>query len=496
VKKVWLTLFLMAPILTVAGLSVFILASLADPPVKQEPVGAGGGRSAGANFLGEWLAHRGEREEAELSGAMLEAERAHEAELVERGEIRELESNEPRMVRPESLDQGFIIVVRDLSDVSGANTPIYVASNHRGWNAAAQLMSSRSDMRWQLILPKPDSREPMEFKFTLGTWDAVELAADGSQIANRTLPLIDASRLAPGELPVLEFEVVQFREAPVDAGVSLRLNTYRSLEVTGDVRRMQVSGGAGSAAGIVRDALIWLPPGYNDPENADRRYPVLYMMDGQHVFEHQPGVPGEFGADEAATALIESGEIEPIIIVAIPHAERFRIEEYLPFGAIGGIEGRGGDYVAWMRREVMPRVERAFRVKTGPEHTAIGGASLGGTIAIYAATRHPEVFGKVIAESLPLLAVPESWRAWQEGVERWPSVVFIGMGDQEVGPGEPERNRRYVRAARELGERIRTEGGSNTRLRLVIGEGHVHNEPAWQERLPEALRHLFGRDRD
>ncbi|TVQ63216.1 MAG: hypothetical protein EA378_02700 [Phycisphaerales bacterium] len=495
-KKVWLTLFLMAPILTVLALIGFIFVSLADPPEKQEPVGAGGGQSAGANYLGEWLAERrerGEREEAGLAAEMREAERAYQDERDGPDNASDNTSdNASSMVRPESLEQGFIIVVRDRSDMSSGDRPVYLASNHTGWNASAQMMSPRSDMRWQLVLPKPSNREPLEFKFTLGSWNSVETTPEGADTDNRTLPMIDPSRLSPGEVPVFEFEVSTFREsAGAEADVSLRLNTYRPLEVTGTVRRMQVSGGAGGAAGMVRDALIWLPPGYEDESNAGRRYPVLYMMDGQHVFERQPGVPGEFGADESATRLIEAGEIEPIIIVAIPHAERFRIDEYLPFGELGGSQGRGGDYVEWLRREVMPRVERAFRIKTGPEHTAIGGASLGGTIAIYAATKHPSVFGKVIAESLPLLSLEDQWRHWANGVTTWPREIFFGMGDTETGAGEADRNRRYVRAVRELEEKIRDMGSDRVRTKLVIGEGHTHNEPAWEARLPEALRFLF-----
>lgn len=490
-KKVWLTLFLMAPILTVVALVGFIFVSLVDPPEKQEPVGAGGGRSAGANYLGEWLAERrerGEREEAGIGAEIREAERAYEAER----EASARQDARGDMVRPETLEQGFIIVVRDLSDTSSADRPVYLASNHTGWNASAQMMSARSDMRWQLVLPKPSNREPLEFKFTLGSWNSVETTPDGADTDNRTLPLVDASRLAPGEVPVFEFEVPAFREsADAESDVSLRLNTYRPLEVTGTVRRMQVSGGAGDAAGIVRDALIWLPPGYDEARHADRRYPVLYMMDGQHVFERQPGVPGEFGADETATSLLRAGEIEPIIIVALPHAERFRIDEYLPFGELGGRTGHGSDYVEWLRREVMPRVERAFRVKTGPEHTAIGGASLGGTIALYAAAKHPNVFGKVIAESLPLLSLEDEWRQWSNSVTTWPRKIYFGMGDTETGEGEAERNRRYVRAVRAFEEKIRDMGGDRVRTTLVIGEGHTHNEPAWEARLPEALRFLF-----
>src|SRR5690606_29958579 len=107
-----------------------------------------------------------------------------------------------------------------------------------------------------------------------------------------------------------------------DAG-NTRTGRYAPIEATGAVKRLEVQNG------VMRDALVWLPPGYDDPANADRRYPVLYLQDGQNVFDKPADglTPAEWGADETATRLIASGEIEPIIIVAIPNAGAGRVAE-------------------------------------------------------------------------------------------------------------------------------------------------------------------------
>lgn len=403
---------------------------------------------------------------------------------------------EPDMVQPETLPQGFVLVVDDKTRTATPDQPIYFASSINGWNPADPdfVLSPRSDTRWQIVIDRIPANTTIAFKMTMGGWDREELDGSGAPIDNRSLPKINRSRLAPGERPVIEISVPEFR-APVALSEQVRQSgPYRKLETTGDVRRLPVRGGAGGAEAMSRDLLVWLPPGYNDPANAGRSYPVLYMLDGQNIFEALPGLPDEWGADETATELIEAGKIEPLIIVGIPHAGQHRLTEYLPFGQIQGHSGDGANFVAWMRREVMPRVERAFRVRGGAENTGIGGASLGGAIALYASTSHPDVFGKAIVESLPLLSDNGvGARAYLDSVSAWPARVFVGMGGQEVGRGErdADRNAMYRAWAEEIDHRLAEAGLGDGDRRLRIDPDANHNELAWKARFPEAVTFLF-----
>jgi predicted alpha/beta superfamily hydrolase len=405
---------------------------------------------------------------------------------------------EPDMVQPELLPQGFVLVVEDMSRTATPDQPIYFASSINGWNPADPdyVLSPRSDTRWQIVIDKIPANTTIAFKVTMGGWDREELDESGSSIENRSLPKIDRSKLAPGERPVIEIKVPQFRIPAPLADVVRQSGPYRKLEVNGDVRRLPVQGGGGTGAieALTRDLLVWLPPGYHAPENAGRAYPVLYLMDGQNVFEALPGLPGEWGVDETATELIEAGAIRPLIIVGVPHAGENRLTEYLPFGSIQGNEAAGPEFVAWMRREVMPRVERAFRVASGPENTGIGGASLGGAISLYAATQHPDVFGRVIVESLPLL--PDNGnaaRAYLDSVSAWPGKVFVGMGGREISNNErdAERNAMYRAWAEELDARLAAAGLGADDRRLRIDADANHNELAWAARFPEAVKFLF-----
>ena len=380
----------------------------------------------------------------------------------------------PKMAQPESLADGFTIIVEDKSKQASTDSPIYIASSHNGWNPGDQAMklSRRSDMRWQIILPKPTLDSRMAFKFTRGSWDLVEVKADFSDIDNRLLPDVDVSKLAAGEKPVM--------------------NAYRPIKVgAGSVKRVEVVGGGGFVKN--RDVIVWLPPGYDDAANAKKTYPVLYMQDGQNLFEKLPGLPAEWSADETAARLIAEKKIEPIIIVGIPHAGDVRMAEYTPIAAYDGVTPRGKEYIDFVINEVKPRVDRSFRTSGGPENTAIGGASLGGLIALEAATEHPNVFGKVLAESTPMLAKNRMAFTHFATKKNWPKMVYFGMGGKEAGtdPKDAGMNQQYAASAGAFGEALKGRGFSTDRMMIKVEPDAVHNEEAWAGRFGAALEFLF-----
>lgn len=399
------------------------------------------------------------------------------------------------MVSPELLSQGFVVIVTDEAKMASASRPIYFASGANSWNPgdADYELSPRSDGRWQFVFPGNSLGENVEFKFTLGGWGSVETDPEGQDITNRQFPDVDRSTFKAGEQPVIELSIPKFRVGGEGHKIAAE---YRPLEVTGTVKRLQVAGGAGAANGTMRDLLVWLPPEY--AENPDASYPVIYMMDGQHVFQEHERAPAEWGADETATDLIASGKAKAFIIVAIPNSGAARTEEYVPGSTAEGAQifGKtpaGDDFIDWIAREVMPRVERGFRVKTGREHTGIGGASAGGLIALHAGLSRPDLFGLVLTESpaLQLDQLDLDMVSRAKAAETVPVKIFIGMGGSEHLPGSgfyDTNTKRHVKASEALRDAL--EGRSEVMLR--IDPEAVHNEQAWAERLPDAFGFLFG----
>jgi enterochelin esterase-like enzyme len=238
---------------------------------------------------------------------------------------------------------------------------------------------------------------------------------------------------------------------------------------------------------------VWLPPGYDNGENAGRHYPVLYLNDGQNLFEPATAFAGvEWQVDETADRLIRDGAVPPLIIVGMDNTGRERIREYMPYRSMHPrmLRVQGRHYPDFLMKEVMPFVEHNYRVATGPENTGLGGSSLGGLIALYTAMARPGVIGRLLLESPSLWASGRQLIRESRSVRIWPERIFLGVGTAEAG--NAERSRSVVDDVRELAAIMRRAVLSERRLRLVIKERAGHNEAAWAERFPEALGFLFG----
>jgi len=239
---------------------------------------------------------------------------------------------------------------------------------------------------------------------------------------------------------------------------------------------------------------VWLPPGYDDAENSERFYPVLYLNDGQNLFEASASFTGvEWQVDETADRLIRQGVIPPMIVVGLDNAGKDRLREYMPHRSMHPVMLRvqGRRYPDFLIKEVMPFVENNYRVATSPENTGLGGSSLGALIAQYTAMTRPGVFGRLLLES------PSLWTSNRQAIKEsrtvriWPERIYLAAGTAEGGSAE--RDRTVVDDVRELASILRRAVLSEKRLRLVIKDGSGHSEAAWAERLPEALQFLFGR---
>jgi predicted alpha/beta superfamily hydrolase len=238
---------------------------------------------------------------------------------------------------------------------------------------------------------------------------------------------------------------------------------------------------------------VWLPPGYDDPSNAGRRYPVFYLNDGQNLFEASTSFTGvEWQVDESGDRLIREGIVPPMIFVGIDNAAKDRFREYMPHRSLHPMMLRvqGTRYPTFLTKEVMPFVARNYRVASGPENTGLGGSSLGALISIFTAAVCPGVIGRLLLESPSLWASNRQLIRESRNVKRWPERVFLAAGTSEVG--RKDRDQSVVDDVREMAGILRHAGLDENRLRLVIEDGGTHHESAWARRFPEALTFLFG----
>ena len=236
-----------------------------------------------------------------------------------------------------------------------------------------------------------------------------------------------------------------------------------------------------------RDVTVYLPPGYD--ESPERDYPVLYLHDGQNLFDPLTSfVPGRtWRVAETADAVIGAGEIEPLIIVGIANTGENRLAEYTPtrdWRMGGGDAQRYGDLLA---NELLPFIAETYRVKAGAHHTGLGGSSLGGLVTLYLGLRHPGVFGRLAVMS------PSVWWNHKSIVgyvnERGPGIlhkprIWLDVGDSE--------GRRTLADAELLEKRLLANGWrTGVDLHYERVHGGTHDEAAWALRVGPMLRFLF-----
>lgn len=260
---------------------------------------------------------------------------------------------------------------------------------------------------------------------------------------------------------------------------------------------------ASAVFGNSRQLRVLLPPGYDAPESRERRYPVLYLNDGQNLFDSSTSSinPMEWRVDETAHELITSSRIPPIIIVGIDNTgRRGRFREYFPYVdeylRPPEPNPQGTKYPAFLVDEVLPFINARYRTLRDAASTGIGGSSAGALAAVYSVITRPGTFGRLLVES-PSLYV-DDYHVLRDAAEAgWPDRVYLGVGTNEGGRsvcriGEvPEPQ--LVRDVRRLAEMIQRAGHDSSRLRVVVEQCARHNEQAWAARLPVALTFLFGK---
>ncbi|MGH2542660.1 MAG: alpha/beta hydrolase [Ardenticatenaceae bacterium] len=257
--------------------------------------------------------------------------------------------------------------------------------------------------------------------------------------------------------------------------------SYVAADTVGDVLRWRSVQSAHLS--YPRDVLIWLPPGYHD--QPARRYPVLYLQDGQNKFDPATSFAGEdWNVDGVATSLMEKGEIEPFLMVAIYNTPD-RLYEYNP------LREKGKQYTRFIVEELRPVVDREFRTEGG-RRNALMGSSMGGLISMALLWWHWEHFFGAAALS------PSLWVLWRAG---GPAAWFRRF----PAPHKPTRlyldhgTVGYEGRSKTLAEAVISYlagvGFASANLHYYTAEGGEHNEPSWRARVDRPLRFLFGRSR-
>ena len=239
--------------------------------------------------------------------------------------------------------------------------------------------------------------------------------------------------------------------------------------------------------------LACLPPSHDDP---DRRFPVLYMHDGQNLFDAGTSFAGSWEVGRTVELLAAEG-LE-LIVIGVPNTGRRRLHEYGPFLDRRHGGGGGDAYLEFLAGTVKPLVDRSFHTQPEKEFTGLAGSSMGGLISLYGAFARPDVFGLAAALSPSLLFGGDTTQSFIQRSSGRPLRLYLDVGTREASH-LPQgrlatifRSRRYVWRVRRMRDLLLRRGYRlDESLQYVEEPGAVHNEATWARRLPAAIRFLY-----
>ena len=365
---------------------------------------------------------------------------------------------------PPRLEQIKVFLQVTAPPSTGDRDPIYIAGDWQSWaleDPSLEFAAPTNAVPYTLPLTL-NNGEPIAFKFFRGDWSRVETDADGFSIDDRRLTPTDAMHRQ-----ILDFEVAGWADRAVSGSTRVgRIDLWRPT------------------AWPERRVWTYLPPGY---AASDARYPVLFMFDGQNVFDRATSFAGEWGVDETVERLIASGEIAPMIVIAADNGGADRIDEYTPHRDPSFRDGQNGGGEAHLARlidEVLAEARTRYRTLPGPEHTAIAGSSLGGLMSLYALYARPDIFGRAAALSASIWWADRWIIDYVESEPKPAGPLYIDMGGVE-SPGA-------IGDLRALADALRSDGFVEDQdLWVVESPSGQHNEASWRRRFPDVLKRLF-----
>lgn len=333
------------------------------------------------------------------------------------------------------------------------NKNIFLAGNFNNWNPANtkwQLQPVDAG-KYQLIVDMP--KGDFSFKVTKGSWDAVECTATGQDVGNRDINILHDTTM------VIDIAGWKDDFPPTPKKHTASANVHIISE---QFEMPQL--------GRQRRVWIYLPPAY---ETSGRKYPVIYMHDGQNLFDDFTSGYGEWGVDELMDKMADKQES---IIVGIDHGGDYRITEYDPFDSKYG-KGRGGDYVDFLAKTLKPYIDSHYRTKKDAAHTTVAGSSMGGLISAYAVLKYPEVFGNAGVFSPAFwIAAPDIYDYVQQKTLPKNTRFYFVCGDSE--------SKTMVSDMQKMADILQAKGINENNIPTTIIPGAGHNEKQWNGDFP------------
>jgi predicted alpha/beta superfamily hydrolase len=348
--------------------------------------------------------------------------------------------------------------IKSLPEHHPSGSDIYIAGSFNGWNAQDSKYRLNKDAQGVYYIDLTLAEGSYEYKFTRGGWDKGECKKNGGMSGNRIL------------------------KVPADASVTINIEEWADRfpakpKVSTASKNVKVIDTAFLIPQLKRTRRVWvyLPEGYSKASTT--RYPVLYMHDGQNVFDDATSYSGEWALDE----FLDSTTSKKCIVVAIDNGGAKRLNEYNPYDNERFGKGEGNQYVDFLVKTLKPFIDKKYRTLKDKNSTWIAGSSMGGLISMYAVLKYPDVFGGVGVFS------PAFW------------ISGAGIYDDIRKMGKNVNARIYFYGGQMEGESMvpdmikahdEMKKVSASKMTTVVKGDGKHNERAWREEFPWFYRWL------
>lgn len=359
-----------------------------------------------------------------------------------------------------SLVSQVHIILEEIPDNTPKDAKIYLASSINQWkpNDVNYIFKKQSNNLYSLTLN--EVKLPIEFKLTLGSWHTVEMNAEYEDIPNREIT-----------------KVVDTIFISIENWKNPEKKTIPKSTASSNVKRLDKTFTI-EALGRERNIWIYLPPDY---EKTQKSYPVIYMQDGQNIFDNMTSYAGEWKVDELLNQLFEETG-KGFIVVAIEHGKEFRIEEYQPWQHKDYGVGKGEEYVDFLAKKIKPFVDKNYRTLPEAHNTVIMGSSVGGIISFYACIKHPDIFGKggIFSPSF-WIAEPYLKEFINNFEGRFKPKMYMIVGMQE--------GKMMYELSEEIFNHLQGKEFKNTTF--VKKEEGKHTESFWSAEFLQTINYLF-----
>ena len=363
------------------------------------------------------------------------------------------------IILPVAAQQKVRIAINSVPGNTPANSNLFIAGNFNSWNPQnTSFQFQKSDKGYFIELSLVAGS--YEYKITRGGWDKVESTKDGKDIGNRTLK-VDADA-------AVEFTVEGWKDLFASSAQSRKSTANKNVTIIDTAFFIP-------QLNRTRRVWIYLPASYN---SSGKKYPVLYMHDGQNIFDDATSFSGEWGVDEAMDSL--GLKTKECIVVGIDNGGDKRLNEYCPYDFnLRGTNnkpnaGEGGKYVDFLVKTLKPFVDKRWRTLKDSKNTFTAGSSMGGLISMYAVLKYPKVFGGAGVFSPAFWVGPKIFDDIRAKGKKVNAKIYFYAGDEEGESMVPMT----IRAFNEM-HRV-----SKSKMCEVIRAGGKHNEQRWRVEFP------------